>query len=86
MDFLKLRYKLIKWLAGGEMSVILNSKIYDVELIANYENSKYSLFDNNKLIRFDDVINKEVDTAFELAKQGVRRSGKGFVLDPKLMN
>jgi hypothetical protein len=86
MRFLELRYKIIKWLAGNEMSVILNSKVYDVELIANYENSKHCLFNNNKTIRFDEVVNREVDTALELARHGVRRSGRGFALDPKLMN
>jgi len=86
MRFLELRYKIIKWFAGNEMSVILNSKVYDVELIANYENSKYCLFNNNTTVRFDNVINREVDVALELARQGVRKSGKGYALDPSLMN
>ena len=81
---LELRRKIINWLAGEGIAVIINTTTYDYILHANNKLDKNCLFRRNKVYSLDKTINEELDLRLELAKQGVRKSGNGFVLDPSL--
>ena len=81
---LNMRRKLINWLAGEEIVTILNTKVYDIVLQANEETGKNCLFRRNKVVDHDKVLDAEMFARQELARQGIGRSGPGFVLDPSL--
>jgi len=85
--FEKLKTKLILWLAGDDISVILNSKVYNIVLKANREiKGSKCIFNNNNVVSFEDVIQFEVSQRVNLAKQGIRKYGNGFALDPSLLS
>jgi len=77
---LELRRHLINWLAGEDIAVIINTKVYDIVLEANGETGKSPLYRRNKVVPHDKAIQDEVDQRINLAKQGVRKSGKSFAL------
>lgn len=81
---LKLRRKLINWLAGEEIVTVLNTKIYDIVLQVNIDTGKNCLFLRNKVVDHDKVLDAEMFARQELVRQGIGRSGPGFVLDPSL--
>jgi len=84
--FLELRRKLINWLASDDVIVIINTATYDAVLKANSELFPSNcLFRRNKVVNFDHIMEVEVDHRLGLRKQGVRKSGYGFVLDPSLL-
>lgn len=83
--FLKFRRKLINWLAGEDVIVIMNSRVYDYVLEANLTRGKSCLFRRNRVSNLEHQINKEVNHRVDLARQGVRKHGKGFALDPSLL-
>ena len=82
--FLKLRAKLINWLAGEDIAVIINTVVYDYVLEANETLGKDCLFERNKIVSLDNYIDAETYHRMILAKQGVRKQGNSFILDHSL--
>jgi len=82
--FLKLRAKLINWLAGEDIAVIINTVVYDYVLEANETLGKNCLFRRNKVSSLDNYIDVETYHRMILAKQGVKKKGNSFILDPSL--
>jgi hypothetical protein len=84
--FLELRRRLINWMAGEDVIVIINTAMYDSALEANAKLFPSNcLFRRNKVVNFDAIMEAEVEQRVGLRKQGVRKSGRGFVLDPSLL-
>jgi len=82
--FLKLRTRLIDWLAGRDITVVVNAVVYDYVLDANELLSKDCLFRRNRVSNLDYQINKEVNRRVDLARQGIKKQGDSFILDPSL--
>jgi len=80
--FLELRRKFINWLAKDDIIVIINTTTYDAVLKINFQLFPGNcLFRRNKVVNFDAVMEAEIEQRIELRKQGVRKSGNGFVID-----
>ena len=79
--FLELRCKLINWLASDDIIVIINTAMYDAALKANSQLFPGNcLFRRNKVVKFDAVMEAEVEQRLDLRRQGVIKRGKAFVL------
>ena len=79
--FLKWRRKLINWLAGHDIVVIINTKVYDYVLDANKELLPGScLYRRNEIVSLEHSIQQEVKHRINLEKQGVSKQGNAFVL------
>ena len=78
--FLKQRRWLINKLAGEDIAVIINTKIYDIVLLANERTGKNCLYRRNKVVDHEKAIQDEVAQRINLDKQGVSKQGKAFVL------
>ena len=79
--FLELRRRIINWMAGDDVIVIINTATYDAVLEANTKLFPANcLFRRNKVVNFDAIMEAEVEQRLGLRKQGVRKSGKAFVL------
>ena len=84
--FIELRRRLLNWLAGDDVIVIINTATYDAVLEANSKLFPSNcLFRRNKVVNFNHIMECEVEQRLGLRKQGVRKSGRGFVLDPGLL-
>ena len=77
---LRLRRWLINKLAGEDIAVIINTKIYDIVLLANERTGKNCLYRRNKVVDHEKAIQDEVAQRINLDKQGVSKQGKAFVL------
>jgi hypothetical protein len=81
MGFLGLRKKLISWLAKDDIIVIINTATYDSVIEANnklFPNN--CLIRSNKVVKFDVIMETEVNQRLELRKQGISKQGNAFVL------
>jgi hypothetical protein len=78
--FLKQRRWLINKLAGEDIAVIINTKIYDIVLLANEETGKNCLYRRNRVISHEKAIQDEVAQRINLDKQGISKQGNAFVL------
>ncbi len=78
-----LRFKrwLIDRLAGDDIIVIINAKVYDYVLLANNEEKdKNQLYKRNQVFDFDKSIQDEVALRIALDKQGISKQGNAFIL------
>jgi len=82
--FLKLRTRLIDWLAGRDITVVVNAVVYDYVLDANELLSKDCLFRRNDISSLDAYVDEETHRRVILSKQGIRKYGDSFVLDHSL--
>ena len=83
---LELRRWLINKIASDNIIVIINTATYDAVLKANAELFPgRCIFRRNKVVNFDAVMEAEVAHRLGLRKQGIRKSGNGYVLDPSLL-
>lgn len=78
--FVNLRRRLINWLAKDDITVILNTKVYDCVIEANLLLKKNCIIDRNNIVNFEREIDFEVEQRISLAKQGIKKYGKAFVL------
>lgn len=79
--FLGLRKWLINKLAGKDIIVIINSKVYDYILLANKEQKdKNKLFRRNQVFSFENSIRDEVNLRIALKDQGIDKQGDAFIL------
>lgn len=83
--YLRTRCKAIDRLASDDIIVIINTATYDTVIKANSELFPgRCVFERNKVVNFDAIMEAEVDHRLGLRKQGVRKSGDAFVLDLSL--
>lgn len=80
MRFLKLRMRLINWLARKDICVIVNSKTYDQLLDVNKIVSDNCIIRDNKIFDLEARIQKEVAQRIDLDRQGIIKQGNAFVL------
>ena len=80
MIFFKLRCALIKWLAGIDIGVIINCKVYDYVLEANRELDDYVLYERNEVVELEKALQEEVANRINLHRQGISKQGNAFVL------
>jgi predicted nucleotidyltransferase len=85
MKIIELRRKLINWLAGEGITVVINTTVYDYVLEANDMMKDCCLFRRNKVVSLDEYVDKETDKRMNLAKQGIRRRGNAYMLDPRVL-
>ena len=78
--FLKLRRKLINWLADDDIAVIINTDMYDSVLRANSGLGKSNLYKRNKIFSLEKCIQTEVVQRIDLDKQGIIKQGDALVL------
>jgi hypothetical protein len=78
--FLKFRSWLIDKLAGEDIAVIINSKVYDYVIEANSKDGLYFIHNKNKVVSLESAIQAEVAQRINLDKQGVIKQGRAFVL------
>jgi hypothetical protein len=78
--FLELRKKLINWLAGEDICVIVNCHMYDQLLDVNEMVYDNHVIRGNKIFNLEERLKKEVAIRINLAKQGISKQGKAFVL------
>ena len=78
--FLKIRVKIIILLAGRDMPVILNSKVYDDIISYNLRNYKDVLIHNCQVENFESHLIREVKLNESCGRKGVERTGNAFVL------
>jgi len=78
--FLKTRRKLINWLAGEDIVVIINTDIYDSVLRANSGLGKSHLHRRNKIFNLEKRIQTEVAQRIDLDKQGIIKQGDALAL------
>jgi len=77
---LKWRKKLINWLAGKDICVIMNCHMYDQLLDVNEMMYDNHIIRDNKIFNFEERLKKEVDHRIDLDRQGISKQGKAFVL------
>ena len=78
--FLKQRRWLIDKLAGEGIAVIINTKVYDIVLLANEERGKNCLYRRNRVVEHEKAIQDEVAQRINLHRQGISKQGNAFVL------
>ena len=84
--YFRKRCDLINWLASDDIIVIINTATYDAVLKAKSELFPCNgVFRRNKVVNLDHIMETEVEHRIGLRKQGVKKSGNGFVLDPSLL-
>jgi len=80
----KLRKRLILWLAGNELPVILNCKVYDDVLKYNERERGDILKSNCRIESIEKHIQREAAINKMNADKGVSRHGNTFVLHPEI--
>ena len=83
MKILDLRRRLIDWLAGEDLCVVINSRMYDQLLSVNEMiKQDHCLFRRNKVFQLEGRIQAEVNQRLKLLEQGIHKQGRALVLDP----
>jgi len=78
----KIRKRLIVWLAGDKLPVILNCKVYDDVINYNRGRAGDILISNCSIEMISTYINEEIEVYESVRQKGVIKKGYSFVLLP----